>query len=261
MFVHDINPVLFAIGPFEIRYYGIIYALGFVIAYFMLRYFVKTKRIRLTNKDIDDFIFYQVVGIVFGARLAYVLFYNLSYYITKPLEALAFWSGGLSFHGGLIGGGSAAWLFCRKKNIKFYKLVDLLVIPAALGLCLGRIGNFLNGELVGRVTDVPWAVKFKGYDGYRHPSQIYESIKNLIIFATLWVLKDKKIGDKKLPDGFLFWLFVIMYSMLRFIVEFWREPDSQLGFIFAGITMGQILSLATLCIGLVFMIRLKKNER
>jgi phosphatidylglycerol---prolipoprotein diacylglyceryl transferase len=261
MFIHNINPVLFSIGPLEIRYYGIIYALGFIITYFMLHYFVKSKRLSLKKEDIDDFVFYAVIGVVLGARFVYVLFYNLSYYLANPLESFAFWSGGLSFHGGLLGAVIAISIFCKKKKIRFYQIADLIVIPTALGLALGRLGNFLNGELVGRITDVPWGVKFKDYEGFRHPSQIYESFKNLIIFVSLWALKDKRIGEKKLPEGFLFWLFVIMYSTLRFIVEFWREPDSQLGFIFAGITMGQILSFTTLIIGLVFIIKLKKKDK
>jgi len=260
MFVHNIDPVLFNVGPFEIRYYGVIYALGFIILYFMLKYFVKTKRIQLKLKDIDDLVLYEVIGVVLGSRLVYVLFYNLAYFAANPFEIFAFWTGGLSFHGGLLGGLVAGLIFSRKKKISFYQLGDMAIMPAALALALGRIGNFLNGELVGRITDVPWAVKFKEYDGLRHPSQIYASIKNVIIFITLWVLKDKKFGEKKLPDGFLLWLFVIMYSVFRFIVEFFREPDSQLGFIFAGITMGQILSLVTFIVGLVFIIKLKKKN-
>jgi len=154
----------------------------------------------------------------------------------------------LSFHGGLLGAVAAGIIFAKKRKIDFYELADIFVIPLALGLALGRLGNFINGELYGRITNVPWAVQFQDAEGFRHPSQIYESLKNLFIFAVLWNVK-----DKKLPKGFLFWLFVTMYSFLRFVVEFFRQPDEQLGFFFGWLSMGQILSIIMFGIGFYFL--------
>tara|TARA_Y100000031_G_C8174723_1_gene363514 strand:- start:228 stop:995 length:768 start_codon:yes stop_codon:yes gene_type:complete len=255
MFTHNIDPVLVSIGPFEIRYYGLFFVLGFVIAYFLLNYLVKRKHIELTKDDVSDLLLYVIVGTVLGARLFYVFAYNLPFYMQNPGQIIAVWNGGLSFHGGLIGATIAAFYFCKKKKVSFYTIADIAVIPLALGLALGRLGNFTNGELFGRVTNVPWSVKFPDAEGARHPSQIYASFKNLIIFFTLWVVK-----DKKLPAGFMFWLFVIMYSVLRFTVEFFRQPDPQLGFIIGFLSMGQILSIIMFSIGAFFMYKVRKHD-
>ena len=255
MFMHNINPVLLRLGPFEIRYYGLFYVLGFVMAYFIIDYLAKKKKISLSKDDIADFLLYIIVGTVLGARIFYIIFYNLPFYLSNPFEMLAVWHGGLSFHGGLIGSVIAGFYFCKRKKIDFYEIADITVIPLALGLALGRIGNFINGELYGRITDVPWAVKFPDAEGFRHPSQIYESFKNLLIFSTLWIIK-----DKKLPRGFIFWLFVVMYSALRFIVEFTREPDEQLGFIIGFLSMGQVLSIVMFAIGIFFIYRVSHKK-
>jgi len=251
MFYNNIDPVLFNIGPFQIRYYGIIFLIGFIIAYFLIVYLAKERKIKLKKGDVVDFLFYVLIGLIVGSRIFYVIFYNLNFYLTNPLYIFALWHGGLSFHGGLIGAVIVAFIFCKKKKIGFYEIADIVVIPLALGLALGRIGNFLNSELVGRVTNVPWAVKFKEYEGFRHPSQLYESLKNFFIFFVLWFIR-----NKKLKKGFLFWLFVIMYSLLRFFIEFFRAPDLQLGFIF-GITMGQLLSIIMFFVGIYFIAKLK----
>ena len=254
MFYNNINPVLLKLGPFEIRYYGLFFVLGFVIAYFMLIYLAKKRQLKLTKDDISDFLLYLIIGVVAGARIFYVLVYNLKFYLANPLQVFAVWHGGLSFHGGLLGAIVAGVIFSKRKKIDFYDLADITVIPLALGLALGRIGNFTNGELYGRITNVPWAVKFKGVEGFRHPSQIYESLKNLFIFSVLWFVK-----DKKLPKGFLFWLFVTMYTFLRFVVEFFREPDSQLGFFFGWLTMGQVLSIIMFFVGFYFLYKRYKE--
>lgn len=255
MFYHNINPALLKLGPFEIRYYGIIFVLGFILAYFIILHLVKKRDLELTKEDVADFLFYLIIGVVAGARLFYVLFYNLEFYLSNPLSIFAIWLGGLSFHGGLVGAVTAAYLFCRKKKTGFLELADIVVIPVALALALGRIGNFLNGELVGRITSVPWAVKFPGHEGFRHPSQLYESLKNLVIFISLWFLK-----DKKLKKGTLFFVFIIMYSVLRFFIEFFRAPDVQLGFIIFGLTMGQLLNILMFVVGLVFVFRTQKRK-
>ena len=255
MFYHTIDPVLFRIGPLEVRYYGIIYVLGFIIAYFMIQHLARKREMGLSKDDLSDLIFYELIGVVIGARLFYIIFDNLNYYLQKPLEVFAVWHGGLSFHGGLAGAIVAAYWFSRKKKFDLLALADIVVIPAALALALGRIGNFLNGELVGRITNAPWAVQFQGYEGFRHPSQLYESAKNFLIFGVLWYLK-----GKKLPKGMLFWTFTLLYSVLRFFIEFVREPDSQLGFIVFNLTMGQLLNVAMLIVALFFIFNLYKKS-
>ena len=261
MFYHNINPVLLELGPFQIRYYGLFYALGFVIAYYTIAYLAKRKQLPLTKDDVADFIIYNVIGIVAGARLIYVIFYNPLFYLKNPLEIIAVWHGGLSFHGGLLGAVFATFLFCRKKKIGFYDIADIAVIPVALGLALGRLGNFTNAELYGRVTDVSWCVDYSKNQhvpdlpsGCRHPSQIYESLKNFFIFAALWFVKDKKF-----PKGFMFWSFVTLYGLLRTIIEFFRVPDEQIDFIFSYFTMGQLLSFPLFLIGAYMLLRLRKK--
>lgn len=253
MFYNNIDPTLLRLGPFEIRYYGIIYALGFILAYFFISYLAKKRELKLTKEDIWDFLFYLIIGTIIGARLFEIIIYNPTYYFKNPLEMLALWHGGLSFHGGLIGAIIAAFIYCKKKKIQFYDLADITIIPLAFGLFLGRIGNFLNGELVGRITNLPWCVKFKDYGGCRHPSQLYESLKNLFIFSFLWFLK-----NKKLKKGIMFWSFILMYSVLRFFIEFFRAPDEQIGFII-GLTMGQWLNIIMFVVGLFFFIRINKQ--
>jgi len=255
MFIHNIDPVLLSIGPLQIRYYGLFFVMGFVIAYFLLNYLAKRKEIDLTKDDIADFLLYMIIGTVLGARIFYVFVYNLPFYLSNPLQIIAVWNGGLAFHGGIIGAAIAGFYFTKRKNIDFYTIADIVVIPLALSLALGRLGNFTNGELYGRITDVPWSFKFPDAEGFRHPSQIYASFKNLLIFFTLWIIK-----DKKLPKGFMFWTFVIMYSILRFTVEFFRQPDPQLGFIIGFLTMGQILSIVMFLVGIVFMYHINKKK-
>lgn len=254
MFYNHINPTLLHIGPFEIRYYGIIFVLGFIIAYFLIYHLAKERKLKLNKDDAADLLFYLIVGVIIGSRLFLVLFYDLKYYLANPLEIFAIWHGGLSFHGGLVGAIIAGFFFTKKKKINFYDLADIIVIPLALGLCLGRIANFLNSELYGRITNLPWGVNFNyevvdGKHVFRHPSQLYESFKNLFIFFVLWFLR-----NKKLPRGFLFWLFVTLYGLLRSLIEFVREPSVMIG----PLTMGQLLSIPMFIIGLIMLFKLKK---
>jgi len=234
-----------------VRFYGLLYALGFVIAYFLIYHLAKKKHLPLSKDDVGDLIFYTILGTVIGARLFYVVFYNLFSYLRSPLEILAIWHGGLSFHGGLFGGILAVAYFCRKKKIPFYEISDIMAVPLALGLAIGRMGNFINGELYGRITDVSWCIDYSKNqymaeipEGCRHPSQIYESLYSIVIFAILYLL-----NPKNLPRGTLTWLFVALYGLFRTLAEFFREPDSQLGFIFSGLTMGQLLSIPMFLIG------------
>lgn len=252
MFFHNLNPILFEVGPFEVRYYGLFYALGFIIAYLMLPYLAKLKNINLSKDDAGDFILYLLVGVVLGARLAYVIFYNPFFYLNNAAEIIKLWHGGLSFHGGFLGAILAAYIFCKKRKIEFYDIADITVVPVALALALGRIGNFINAELYGRITDASWCIDYSKNQyvqdlpsGCRHPSQIYESLKNFFIFAALWFIK-----GKKLPKGFMFWSFVALYGLLRTIAEFFRQPDEQIGFILNYFTMGQLLSFPLFLLGI-----------
>lgn len=254
MFYSQINPVLAQLGSFEIRFYGVVYALSFILLYFFILYLAKQRKLRLSKEKVSDLVIYIIIGLVVFARIFYVVFYNLQYYLKYPLEILMPWHGGMSFHGGLAGAVLAVLLFCRKNKIGFYDLADIISIPAAAFLMLGRIANFLNGELYGRITSVPWAVKFPGTEGFRHPSQIYESFKNLFIFSVLWFIK-----DKKLPKGFIFWTFVALSGFLRFFVEFFRMPDSQLGFIFWNLSMGQLFSIILFVAGIAMLFAVSRK--
>lgn len=256
MFYHNINPTLVTLGPFEIRYYGLVYAIGFIAAYFLLRWIAKKDKIRnLTPDRTDILIIYLILGAIIGARVLLFVFYHPATFITNPLEVLIIWHGGMSFHGGLIGAVIAGLLFCRKYKVSFYKLGDFLVIPLAFFLFIGRIANFINGELVGTRTNVPWCVVFPGYEGCRHPSQLYEALKNLVIFFVLLFVYTKENIKKRLKDGVIFWSFVLMYGVLRFILNFWRESPR-----FLGISGGQYLSLAMALVAIVALLLIHKKK-
>ena len=244
MFIHSINPILISIFGLEVRYYGLVYVIGFLLALFIL--LNQRKKLNLSKDEVYDFIFYSVIFIIICARLFEVLFYQPSYYFSNPLQMLMIWKGGLSFHGGLVGIIIWILIFTKRRKLKFYDLSDILVIPAALILSIGRIANFINGELVGRITNVSWAVKFPGYEGYRHPSQIYEALKNMLIFFVLFFLR-----NRNLRKGTLTWLFVFLYGILRFLIEFVEEPTSLI----LGIPTGQLLSLIMVIIGGYFLYR------
>ncbi|MFC1691040.1 prolipoprotein diacylglyceryl transferase [Nanoarchaeota archaeon] len=251
MFESAINPVLTTIGPFEIRYYGILLASAFVVGYFLLRKLGKEKG--LTGDQIDEFFIWFIPLVLICARLFHVIFYDPIYFFTHPLEILAFWKGGIASHGGIIGGVLAIVIFCRKYKIKFYDFADLVVIPFALGAVFIRIGNFFNGELVGRVSDVPWAVKFPDYEGFRHPSQIYESIKNFVLFLILYNMR--RIKD--LPSGVIFWSSIGIFSFFRFFVEFYKEFP-----LFFGLNIGQLISLPLIVIcGVMIFLRFKQHKK
>ena len=242
MFTHNINPVIFSIFGLEVRYYGLVYVIGFL---FLLWYLmINREKLNLKKDDVYDFVFYFIIGSIIGARLFEVLFYNPTYYFSNLKEIIAVWHGGMSIHGGLVGGIIVSLIFCKKKKISFYRLADIIVLPLAFFLFLGRIMNFINGELVGRITNVSWCVKFKDYEGCRHPSQLYEAFKNLVIFFTLLYFK-----NKKLKEGKLFWLFIVLYSLLRFIVEFFKEPIT----LYFNIPLGQIFSVILFIIGVYFL--------
>jgi len=233
-----IDPILIEYGPLRVSWYGLMYVFGFLIAYFLVLYQIRRKDFGLSKPEIENLFFYLIIGLAVGARLGYVVFYNLGMYFQDPLEIFAIWHGGMSFHGGLIGLVVVGILFARKNNKSFWKLADLHTVTAPIGLALGRIGNFINGELYGRVTQVPWGMVFPaGGPLPRHPSQLYESVlEGFLLFAILWRLKDKKI-----PEGGILPLFLIFYGIFRFFIEFFREPDAQLGFVLGPFSMGQVL--------------------
>lgn len=242
-----INPEIVRVGPFAIRWYGIMYLIGFASSYLLVNYQIKKKNLLFTKDFVSSLYSYLILGLLLGARLGYVLFYGLFDYLRHPLEVFAVWHGGMSFHGGLAGSLMAGVLFCRKFNASFWQVSDLVAATAPIGLGLGRLANFINGELYGRVSYVPWAVIFpSGGSQPRHPSQIYElSLEGILLFTILWFLKDRGFRP-----GVITALFLIMYGLFRSFVEFFREPDVQLGFILGPFTMGQLLSASMICVGI-----------
>lgn len=247
------DPVFFRLGALEFRWYGLMYIIGFVAAYFVINAEVKRRKLPLTRDDVADLIFAVALGIVLGGRSGYILFYNLSEYLAHPLKVFAVWEGGMSFHGGLVGAILGGFWFVRKKDINPLTLADICFLTAPIGLGLGRIGNFINGELYGRVTDVPWGMVFpdpRAGSLPRHPSQLYEAfLEGPVIFIVLWYL-----GRKDRPAGVICWTFLVLYGLFRFSVEFLREPDFQLGFVMGSISMGQILSLPLVVAGAIMII-------
>jgi len=236
--------VLISIFGLEIRYYGLVYVLGFLIILFILNR--QKEKLKLSKDDVYDYVFYLIIFTVLGARIFEILFYEPLFYFSNPLEMLMIWHGGLSFHGALTGVVIWIYIFTKKKKLHFYDLSDILVVPVAFMLFLGRIANFINGELVGKITSLPWGVKFKGYEGFRHPTQIYEALKNLLIFFMLLLF----LRNKNLKKGTLTWLFFLFYGTLRFLIEFLKEQDS---FIFELVT--QILSSLMVIVSLYFLLK------
>lgn len=237
------NPILYNIGPLAIRWYSLLMAFAFILGYLICRKMAKKEGI--SENLADHYFIYMFFGLLIGARLGEVLFYNPAYYFSNPIKIFYTWEGGLASHGAFIGGILATLLFCRRHRIRFYKIADLIVIPVIFGAIFVRIGNFINGEIVGRITNVPWAVKFDGYGGLRHPVQLYEAGMNLVVFAVL--LGIRKI--KKIPGGFVFWSFVFVYSFLRFFVEFFKEYETiDSSYV---LTMGQFFSLALLIVSCI----------
>lgn len=254
----NINPILIELGPFRLSWYGLMYVFGFAASYFLVRYQMNRKDFGISKLEVENLYFYLILGLVIGARLGYVLFYDLKMYLADPFEIVAIWHGGMSFHGGLIGVLIVAIVFCSKNKLSFWKVADLVIVTAPIGLALGRIGNFINGELWGRATQLPWGLIFpKGGPLPRHPSQLYESgLEGGLLFLILWFLK-----DRRLPDGTLLALFLFFYGVFRFIVEFFREPDAQLGFILGPFTMGQVLCTLMMVGGVLLMVFLKLKKR
>ncbi len=257
----QISPIIFSVGPLDIRWYSMAYLVGIIIGWILINRNVKKYDLKLSKEDIEDFVFYITLGIVIGGRLGYVIFYGGSTFWMNPLQIFEVWKGGMSFHGGALGVIVATYLFARKINYKFLALTDLIVLYAPIGIFLGRLANFVNDELWGRVTNVPWAIKFPN-GGFlpRHPSQLYEAFfEGILMFAILnllwrsdWVRAHKGVVSS---------LFVILYGCFRILMEQFREPDIQLGYFFTYFTMGQILSVPLIVLGsgVLYMVSRKKD--
>ena len=228
----EIDPVIFQIGPLAVRWYGLMYVLGFFACYLLVRHQIREFSYRRLDAHFENINMVLILAVIIGGRLGYVLFYNLPYYLEHPLEIPATWSGGMSFHGGCLAALAGGWLYCRKKGIDFWTTADLYTATIPIGLGLGRIGNFINGELYGRVTDVPWAMVFPdGGPLPRHPSQLYEALlEGVLLFTILWAVRAKPWQNRRFwPHGSIFALFLSGYGCARFIVEWFREPDQQIG--------------------------------
>ena len=254
------DPVLFSLGPLAVRWYGLMYIAGF-IAFVILG----KLRVRqglsdgLIGEDVDDLLLYGVIGVILGGRLGYVLFYKPEYYLAHPAEIIQVWAGGMSFHGGFIGVLLAVGVFCWRRGPKWIDVMDFMAPLVPLGLAAGRLGNFINGELPGRPTDLPWGMWFPQVDTVpiaRHPSQLYQfALEGLALFVILWLF-----SSRSRPSGAVSGLFLIGYGVFRFIAEFARQPDDFLGLLAYGLSMGQWLSLPMILIGIAMMIWAYKRK-
>jgi len=254
MFINNFDPVAFQILSLEIRWYSLAYIIGIALGW------IYCKKKLIIDQQIldlfDDFITYLIIGVILGGRLGYVLFYNLKYYLENPFEILMVWNGGMSFHGGLIGVIVASRLFSGKHKINHFVLLDLVALSAPIGIFLGRISNFINSELIGRATDLPWSVQFVLIDNIkRHPSQLYEAFfEGIVLFILLGYFFRKNYSQS---PGKISALFLIFYSLFRFFAEFFRSADLQIGYLILNLTLGQLISVLFLVAG-IFLFYLKK---
>jgi phosphatidylglycerol---prolipoprotein diacylglyceryl transferase len=262
MFTHNLDPVLFSFGFFSIRWYSLAYIAGILIGWWLGKKII-IKKFQNTYKKFDlrvfdDLITYLIISIIIGGRFGYIIFYNFTYYISNPLDIIKIWEGGMSFHGALIGVVIGTIVFSIKKNISSLFLLDVIACVSPLGIFFGRIANFINSELIGKITNVTWGVIFPAVDMLpRHPSQLYEAfLEGIILFFILNFF----IFKKNYKTGMCSCLFLIYYSVFRIISEFFREPDIQIGYIFDLFSMGTILSVIMMFAGIVLFSYLKKNE-
>lgn len=260
-FYQNLDPVAFSIGPVSVRWYGLAYVLGFLIAGLLMSRLAKRWKLRFDSDALLTIICCVIVGVIVGARLGYCLFYGAGEYLANPLEILAFSQGGMSFHGGLVGALLAGILAARLTGIPYLTLADMGAIVAPIGLFLGRCANFVNGELWGDFTDLPWGVVFGGAAGNmpRHPSQLYEALlEGVLLFIILFALS-RKLPPR--PRGTFIGIFLVLYGCFRFLIEFVRQPDAQLGYLWGGwLTMGQVLSVPLIIAGaVVFVYALRKK--
>ena len=247
----NIDPVFLRLGPIQLRWYGLMYMISFIAGYFLLKRLAKRKKLGLSTDDLYDLLFFLILGVMVGGRLGYVLFYDLGSYLQRPIEILYIWQGGMSFHGGFAGVVLATLFLCWKRKWNFWEISDLVCAAAPIGLGLVRLGNFINGELYGRQTTVPWGMVFPaGGDVVRHPSQLYEALlEGLVLFVIVqWLYR------KDLYPGTVTWAFIGCYGLFRFLVEFVREPDAHILFDLGPLTRGQLLTFPMLAVGLAMLI-------
>jgi len=256
MFTNNFDPVAFQIFSLEVRWYSLAYIVGILSGWIYCKKKIIKDKILLDL--FDDFITYLIVGIILGGRIGYGLFYNLNYFLENPVQIFMIWNGGMSFHGGLIGVFIAALIFSKKHKINHLIFLDLVALTAPIGIFFGRIANFINSELYGRPTDVAWSVKFLMIDNIkRHPSQIYEAIfEGLILFLILRYFTKKEYLKN---PGLISAIFLIFYSLFRFMIEFFRNPDPQIGYMALNLTLGQFISIIFLILGAILFFY-KKNE-
>ena len=257
-----IDPVAFSVGPISVRWYGLAYILGFACAAFVIARVSKRWRVSIDADSLMTVLLGVIIGVILGARLFYCVFYGNGYYWAHPAEVLAFSQGGMSFHGGLVGALLSGLITCRIVKIPYLTLADMAVIGAPLGLLFGRCANFINGELWGAVTDAPWGVVFGGAAGMmpRHPSQLYEALlEGVLLFIIMFALS-RKVPPR--PQGTYLGAFLLVYGMARFAVEFVREPDVQLGYLWGGwVTMGQVLSFPLILVGIGLLVYAHVKKR
>ena len=264
-----INPSFLEIGSFQLRYYGLMYLVAFFVIYLLVIHRIRDEKFAYSKETIQDYFVWAIAGLLIGARLGYVLFYNLEYYAAHPLYIIFPFDmssgfrfvgiSGMSYHGGLVGIVLASTWFCRRRAIDFWRFADLFCPAIPLGYTFGRIGNFLNGELYGRVTDIWWGMYFPldPLLRLRHPSQLYEAFfEGIFLFAILW-----SIRKKSRFDGFLLGLYFVGYGAVRFLIEFVRQPDSQVGLVVGMLSMGQVLCLAMIILGIVVMLVKKRKGK
>jgi phosphatidylglycerol:prolipoprotein diacylglycerol transferase len=246
----QIDPVFLEFGPLQFRWYGLMYLIGLTAAYLIIKHKASAKDLPIKPDQIYDMVVFAAFGVFLGGRIGYTLFYNFPYYSQHPVKIFAVWEGGMSFHGGLIGTVIALVWFSRRRGIPVYSVADLAASVTPIGLGFGRLGNFINGELYGRATDVDWCMVFPaGGPACRHPSQLYEAgLEGLLLFTILWI-----IGRLAMPPGTIFWSFLAGYGLCRLIVELFREPDQHMGFVLGSVTMGQLLSAPMVMIGIIML--------
>ena len=267
MIVHNFDPIFVDLGFIEIRWYSLSYIIGIILGWvYSVKIIKKCKKEKYIEKyfekvNFDDFIIYLILGIIFGGRLGYIFFYNFEYYLNQPIEIFEIWKGGMSFHGGLIGVIISIFIFSKIKRINFFVLSDIIACAAPIGLFLGRIANFINGELYGKISSLPWAIVFpQGGNVARHPSQIYEALLEgvvLFLIVNFFAFKKRLI----IKSGYASAIFLIFYSIFRIFAEVFREPDQHIGFLLKYFSMGTILSILTLMAGFLIIFFIKKNEQ
>lgn len=257
-----ISPELLSIGPLAIRWYSLMYLLGYVVGFQIAKRRIERGLLKISKEALDSWITHMVIGMLLGARVFYVVFYNAAYYMENPSEILMFWLGGLSFHGAAAGMIVSSWIFAKKNKISFFSATDTLAITAGPGLFFGRIGNFINGELFGRQTDVAWAMVFPSDPSHlpRHPSQLYQGLtEGILLWCFLNWIQNKAIREDKFKHGLVGGSFLLGYGIIRFMIEFTREPDVQVGYIFNWITMGQILCIVMMIAGVFVLFKTRSH--